>query len=403
MDRIGDIALFLRVLDLGSISAAARSLDLSVAVASQRLQRLERDLGVRLLHRTTRQLHPTPEGLVLAEQGRVLVEDLEALTGGLRQAGTGVAGTLRVTMSSTFGRLYVSPLLPAFLARHPGVRVSVDLNDQKVDLVSAGLRPGDPHRRAGRLQPGGAPAGAPTGACCAHRRTTCGVTAPRRRPAELAQHHCLLLVGAQGRQDSWRLGDGARRRGDGARAAGRSRATRANCCAMRRWPGSASRCTRPGTSREDLREGRLQVVLPDYPLADTGIHAVMPQRRLVPPRVRAFVDFLAEWFGDTPPWERGTERSGPARSRRCAIAGHGPDALDQRLMSKVFRRQASPQKGRDGSRPSLVVSQRRRREGSCRCAQRFQRSRRASTPLLFMDVGDDDHRRSVRPCRDRAG
>jgi Transcriptional regulator len=59
MDRIGDIALFLRVLDLGSISAAARSLDLSVAVASQRLQRLERALGVRLLHRTTRRLHPT--------------------------------------------------------------------------------------------------------------------------------------------------------------------------------------------------------------------------------------------------------------------------------------------------------------------------------------------------------
>ena len=66
MDRIGDVALFLRVLDSGSISAAARSLDLSVAVASQRLKRLERDLGVRLLHRTTRQLSVTPEGAVLA-------------------------------------------------------------------------------------------------------------------------------------------------------------------------------------------------------------------------------------------------------------------------------------------------------------------------------------------------
>ncbi|MGH8172289.1 MAG: helix-turn-helix domain-containing protein, partial [Rhodanobacteraceae bacterium] len=60
MDRVGDLGLFLRVLDLGSISAAARSLDLSVAVASQRLKRLERELGVRLLHRTTRRLHATP-------------------------------------------------------------------------------------------------------------------------------------------------------------------------------------------------------------------------------------------------------------------------------------------------------------------------------------------------------
>src|SRR5688572_10064108 len=139
MDRIGDIALFLRVLDLGSISAAARSLDLSVAVASQRLKRLERDLGVRLLHRTTRHLHPTSEGLLLAEQGRALVEDLDALAAGLRRTGSGVAGTLKVTMSSTFGRLYISPLLPEFLERHPGVRVSVDLNDVQVDLVSAGM------------------------------------------------------------------------------------------------------------------------------------------------------------------------------------------------------------------------------------------------------------------------
>ena len=106
-DRIGDLSLFLRVLDLGSISAAARSLDLSVAVASQRLKRLERELGVRLLHRTTRQLHATPEGATLAEQGRALVEDLEALTTGLRQAATEVSGTLRVTTSASFGRQYI--------------------------------------------------------------------------------------------------------------------------------------------------------------------------------------------------------------------------------------------------------------------------------------------------------
>ena len=58
------------------------------------------------------------------------------------------------------------------------------------------------------------------------------------------------------------------------------------------------------TLADDLRAGRLQVVLPDFPLATTAISAVMPQRRLVPPRVRAFVDFLVEHFGDSPPWER---------------------------------------------------------------------------------------------------
>src|SRR3546814_18793629 len=107
-DRIGDLGLFLRVLDLGSISAAARSLDLSVAVASQRLKRLERALGVRLLHRPPRRLHPTPEGVALAEQGRELVADLEALPSALRPPAPDVSGTHPVTTSARFCRLYVS-------------------------------------------------------------------------------------------------------------------------------------------------------------------------------------------------------------------------------------------------------------------------------------------------------
>src|SRR5262249_41055587 len=109
MSRVDDLNLFLRVYDAGSISAAARSLDLSVAVASQRLRTLEQALGVRLFHRTTRSLAPTAEGRALVEQGRPLVDDLLALMSGLRAASTGVSGTLRVTTSATFARYYVSP------------------------------------------------------------------------------------------------------------------------------------------------------------------------------------------------------------------------------------------------------------------------------------------------------
>lgn len=301
MDRIGDIALFLRVLDLGSISAAARSLDLSVAVASQRLKRLERDLGVRLLHRTTRQLHPTPEGLLLAEQGRVLVEDLEALADGLRRTGSGVAGTLRVTMSSTFGRLYISPLLPEFLALHPGVRVSVDLNDVMVDLVSAGM---DMAIRIGTLDDSTLVARQ----LASNRRLLCASPDYLRRhgapktPADLAAHECLLLVGSQGRQDIWRLRDGDRE--VAVRVAGRIESNQGELLRDAAIAGLGIALHSSWHVNEDLRAGRLQVVLPDYPLPDTGIHAVMPQRRLVPPRVRAFVEFLAEKLDGTPPWER---------------------------------------------------------------------------------------------------
>src|SRR5580765_3308242 len=138
MNRIGELDLFLHVLDQGSITAAARSLNLSVAVASQRLKRLENELGVRLFHRTTRRLHPTPEGLALAQQGRPLVEELESLGASLREGASEVSGTLRVTLSATFGRQYVSPLLPEFMARHPKLRLRTHLTDQSVDLVSDG-------------------------------------------------------------------------------------------------------------------------------------------------------------------------------------------------------------------------------------------------------------------------
>jgi len=302
MDRIGDLSLFLRVLDLGSISAAARSLDLSVAVASQRLKRLERDLGVRLLHRTTRQLHATPEGAVLAEQGRVLVEDLEALTGGLRQTATDVAGTLRVTLPASFGRQYISPLLPDFLAQYPRVKLSVNLNDQMLDLVGSGF---DLGIRVGALGDSGLVARQLT----TNRRVLCAAPDYLRRhgtpqaPSDLEHHECLLLVGTQGRQDVWRFGDG--HGGEIAqRVDGRFESNQGELLRDAVIAGLGIAVHSIWHVHEQLRSGALQVLLPDYPLAATGIHAVMPQRRLVPSRVRAFVDFLVERLGDNPPWER---------------------------------------------------------------------------------------------------
>lgn len=302
MDRIGDLSLFLRVLDLGSISAAARSLDLSVAVASQRLKRLERDLGVRLLHRTTRQLHATPEGAALAEQGRALVEDLEALTGGLRQSATAVSGTLRVTISASFGRQYISPLLPEFLALHPRVKLSVNLNDQMLDLVGSGF---DLGIRVGALGDSALVARQ----LAVNRRVLCAAPDYLRRhgtprsPADLAEHDCLLLVGSQGRQDTWRFTD-RKGREIVQRVQGRFESNLGELLRDAVVAGLGIALHSVWHVHEELHAGRLQVVLPDYSLATTGIYAVMPERRLVPPRVRAFIDFLAERLGEHPPWER---------------------------------------------------------------------------------------------------
>ncbi|NZA27630.1 LysR family transcriptional regulator [Luteimonas sp. SJ-92] len=302
MDRIDDISLFLRVLDLGSISAAARHLNLSPAQASQRLQRLEKALGVRLLHRSTRRLHATPEGAVLAEQGRTLVEDLETLTLGLRQAGTEVAGNLRVTTSASFGRLYVSPLLPEFLERHPAVRLSIDLDDRAQDLVTAGY---DVAIRIGALDDSSLVARR----LAANRRVLCASPDYLRRrgapgvPGDLTRHDCVLLVGSRGRQDLWNLAEGGGGRTT-VRVRGRLESNYGEVVRDAAVAGLGIAMQSLWHVCDDLRAGRLRIVLPEHPVAETGIHALMPQRRLVPPRVRAFVEFLADRFAE-PPWEAG--------------------------------------------------------------------------------------------------
>lgn len=302
MDRLDDLALFLRVLDTGSISAAARSLDLSPAVASQRLARLEQALGVRLLHRTTRRLHPTPEGLALAEQGRGLAEDLDTLFDGLRANVGEVGGLLRVTTSATFGRLYLSPLLQEFLERHPRLQASVDLNDRVVDLVSSGF---DLAIRIGALDDSSLVARrlAPNRRVLVASPDYLARRGEPQQPAELAAHDCLLLTGAQGRQDRWTLADG--RGGETTvQVRGRIESNFGELLRDAAVAGLGIALHATWHVADDVRAGRLRVVLPAYPPATTGVWAVMPQRRLVPPRVRAFVEFLAVRLGGVPPWER---------------------------------------------------------------------------------------------------
>jgi DNA-binding transcriptional LysR family regulator len=302
MNRLSDLTLFLRVLDFGSISAAARHLDVSVAVASQRLKRLERELGVRLLHRTTRQLRATTEGATLAKKGRILVEDLETLTMGLRDAANSVVGTLRLTTSASFGRQYISPLLPEFIARHPGARIHIDLNDRIVELVAAGF---DLAIRIGAL----GDSTLVSQRLATNTRILCAspeylrVHGRPKTPGDLKKHECLLLVGSEGRQDLWKFSDRSGRE-TAVRVSGRFETNFGDL--VRDAAVAGLGISRHSTWHvcDDLRSGRLRIVLPNYPIADTGIHAVMPRRNLAPLRVRAFVNFLIEKFGEKPPWDR---------------------------------------------------------------------------------------------------
>ncbi|MFL6620053.1 MAG: LysR family transcriptional regulator [Povalibacter sp.] len=314
MDRIGDLNLFLRVLDLGSISAAARSLDLSVAVASQRLKRLEKSLGVRLIHRTTRKLQVTSEGAALAARGRPLIEDLEVLTGSLRETAEQSAGTLRVTMPASFGRQYISPLLPEFLLRYPRVALHVHLADQMIDLVSEGF---DLAIRIGTL---------PDSSLVARRlapnqRVLCASPDYLRRkgvpasPLDLQTHECLLLNSAKEPNDHWHLRPRTGGEEIAVRIRGRLESNFGEVVRDAALAGLGIALHSTWHVCDDILAGRLKVILPDYVLRESAIYAVMPERRLVLPRVRAFVDFLFEHFDPIPPWDLHA-RNARTRARR---------------------------------------------------------------------------------------
>jgi DNA-binding transcriptional LysR family regulator len=300
MNHVADLSLFLRVLDAGSISAAARRSGLSVAVASQRLQRLERTLGVRLFHRTTRRLEATSEGAWLAEQGRASIETIETLADSLRQTSREISGTLRVSVSASFGRLHLAPLLPRFLAQHPRLGLDVDFSDQVVDLVASGM---DLAIRIGVLSSSSLVARR----LATDRRVLCASPDYLRRrgvprtPDDLAAHDCLLLHGAPGSKGIWRLSDAAG--GElSVRVKGRFESNLGDALREAALAGLGIAQHSTWHVCDDLRTGRLAQVLPDHPPPDAGIHAVTPQRRK-PARVRAFIDFFAARFGANPPWE----------------------------------------------------------------------------------------------------
>jgi len=280
------VAVLVATAGAGSLSGAARRLGLTPMAASRRLAALERDLGVRLIHRTTRALALTPEGEAFLPYARALVEEAAAARAALRAPGGGAAGLLRVSASVSFGRKIIAPLVPGLLRAHPDLRIELSLSDQLVDIVSAGI---DLAIRIARLR---------DNRLIAHRlapspRLLCAAPsylAERGTPrclADLAGHDCLTLTAAP----VWTFFEAReerRVRGNGRFSANTIEGLLAACRA-----GAGILLVAEWNVRDDLRDGTLQAItLADARQEDLSIWAVYPTTRLVPPKVRVFLAAL---------------------------------------------------------------------------------------------------------------
>jgi DNA-binding transcriptional LysR family regulator len=299
MARIGDrgeMEAFVRAVELGGFSAAARQLKLTPSAISKLVTRLERNLRVRLLNRTTRRLLPTPEGeLFLARCRRVLaeLEDAETEVGRRRDR---PRGKVRLHVGIGLATHRVVPALPRFLQRCPEVQVELIVEDRNVDLTREGIdisvRPGPPAdtsvvaRKLGDFER----------VLCASPQYLARHGTPRT-PEELMQHSCIGLS-LPGRMQ-WPFQTAA-----GKRVLQIESALSANsndCVLQLALMGRGIVHLNDFVVAEDLRRGKLVAILLEYHCADrVPMHALYPRDRHRLPRVAAMLDFLVESFRTIP-------------------------------------------------------------------------------------------------------
>jgi DNA-binding transcriptional LysR family regulator len=138
MVKLEGIASFVAVAESGSVSEAARRLHLSKSVVSERLAEVERTLGTSLLHRTTRKIGLTEDGAAFLERATRIVREVEEATADIAERRGKLSGPLRISAPVTFGRMHLGPALYPFLAKHPHLQVTLDLNDRRVDAAADG-------------------------------------------------------------------------------------------------------------------------------------------------------------------------------------------------------------------------------------------------------------------------
>ena len=298
MTNLGDLEVFVRVIAAGSMSTAARDLGLSPAVVSKRIKRLEDKLGTRLLQRTTRQISLTEAGQGFHE--RVLtvlggLEEAEAFASGRSSA---VNGTLKISASTSFGRMHVAPHLKPFMEAHPDLAIHLVLSDEFTDIVGGGF---DLAIRIAELNDSSLVARR----LASVRRVLCAAPsylAAHGTPEtldDLKKHRCLPAHN----HDSWRL-EGptgpVTLRPEGMLITNSSEVLREAVIA---GLGIALRST--WDVGAELKSGTLVQVLPQYESSrNVALSAVYPSRQFLPAKVRLFIDYLAELYGPVPYWER---------------------------------------------------------------------------------------------------
>ena len=307
MDKLKQIEALVMAMEKNSFAAAALSLKLTPAMVGRRIDLLEKELGVRLLHRSTRRLVLTEEGAVYLEHCQKMLSELALAESAIAEGRYKATGHLIVSAPAAFGRKHVAPYAPAFLREHPTLKISFNLTDGVVDLVREGydmsIRIGgtiDPSFVAIKL--------------ASNKRVVCATPdylAQYGRPQtidDLARHNCLAFNLQGGQQRGWYFNVGGK--AVTFRPLGNLDCNDGEL--LHRWmsEGLGLAWRSEWEIQRQLQSGALETVLDDVALPAYDIMGVYPQQRNVPAKVRLFIRHLKEIYSKAGYWQDGPQQDG---------------------------------------------------------------------------------------------
>lgn len=293
MDRLASMQVFVKAVELGSISAAAAELDLSSQLAGKQVRALEQGLGIKLLNRTTRRQSLTDAGRTFYERAKNILAEMEAAEALIAETRSTPRGRLRISAPITFGSHALAPEIPQYLRQHPEVTLDLSLTNRTVDLIDEGF---DVVFRTGDLPDSGLMARP----LAPHRLVLCAapaylrLAAKLRRPEDLQGHECLVFQltslrtqwsfdGPQGRVSVPITGRFSTDSGEALRAAAVA--------------GMGVLLQPQELVAEEIQAGRLVRLLPAYEPVARPLHALYAPDRRMTPKLRSFLDFAVERFG----------------------------------------------------------------------------------------------------------
>ncbi len=300
MGQFRQISTFVEVVAKGSLSAAARAEGIAPAMIGRRLDALESRLGVKLLQRTTRKLALTNEGAAFLEDCQRILTELEEAESAVAERSAHATGHLMISAPAGFGRQHVAPLIPSFLSEHRDVSITLNMSDRVVDIVGEGI---DVAIRIASLSD----SSLVSVKLADNQRVVVGAPTYLKRHgvpqtlADLARHNCLA-ISSEGSQRGWTFRDNGKNvvlKVNGNMGSNDGQV-------LHDWAlaGKGLAWRSMWEVGNEIEAGKLQTVLDQHSAPGNDIYAVFAQRRHLPLRIRAFVDFLRHTYAQPDYWRK---------------------------------------------------------------------------------------------------